>query len=264
MILPVLMLALAVAPPLDDAWTVLKQGVEDKSQYRRANAVHALGLLPKNARAQAMAEQALTDGNAEVRVEAATALGEMGAVSSRQKLKDALNDKDAKVVVSAANALYVLKDPAAYEVYYALLTGERKSSAGLLQSQLNILKDRKALEKMIFETGVGFVPFGGMGYQAWKTVTADDTSPVRAAAAEKLATDPDRKSAEALARFCSDKKWRVRVAVVDAIAKRGDPTLEDALVPLLVDENDAVRDMAAAAILRLAGLPTAGRRPAKR
>ncbi len=260
MILPVLMIALSIAPPLDEAWTILKQGVEDKSQYKRANAVHALGLLPKNARAQGMAEHALTDENAEVRVEGAVALGQMGAVSSRKKLREALNDKDAKVVVAAANSLYILKDPAAYEVYYALLTGERKSAAGLLQSQLNILKDRKALEKLIFETGVGFVPFGGMGYEAWKTVTQDDTSPVRAAAAEKLATDPDRKTGEALAKFCSDRKWRVRVAVVDAIAKRGDPTLEDALIPLLVDENDSVRDMAAAAILHLADLPKTRRR----
>jgi HEAT repeat protein len=254
MILPILMFALATAPPVDDAWTVLKQGVEDKSSYKRVNAVHALGLLPKNQKAQAMAEQALSDENAEVRMEAATALGQMGAVSSRQKLRDALNDKDPKVVVAAANSLYLMKDPAAYEVYYALLTGERKSSAGLLQSQLNILKDRKALEKMIFETGIGFVPFGGMGYQAWKTVTQDDTSPVRAASAEKLATDPDPQSGQALTQFCTDRKWRVRVAVIDAIAKRGDPSLSNALVPLLTDENDSVRDMAAAGILRLAAV----------
>lgn len=255
MILPVLVLALSLAPSVDDAWKVLKQGVEDKSSYKRANAVHALGLLPNNQRAREMAERALTDENADVRLEGATALGQMGAVSSRQKLRDALNDKDAKVVVAAANSLYILKDPAAYEVYYALLTGGRKSSAGLLQSELNTLKDRKALEKLIVETGIGFVPFGGMGYEAWKTVTHDDTSPVRAAAAEKLATDPDPESGDALATFCADKKWRVRVAVVDAIAKRGDPKLADALVPLLADENDQVRDMAAAAILHLEALP---------
>ncbi|MGA8028248.1 MAG: HEAT repeat domain-containing protein [Bryobacteraceae bacterium] len=258
MIIPLLlMLAARAAPeaapaPVDTAWSVLTEGVESKSSDSRADAVRALGLLPKNQRAQEMAEKALSDANAEVRIAGVTALGVMGAASSRRKLEALLNDKEVKVAVAAANALYLLKDPAAYEVYYALLTGERKSSAGLLQSQLNTLKDRKAMEKLAFETGIGFVPFGGMGYEAWKTVTQDDTSPVRAAAAEKLASDPDPKSGEALAKSCFDKKWRVRVAVVNAIARRGDPALISALVPLLTDENRTVRYDAAAAILRLA------------
>jgi HEAT repeat protein len=74
---------------------------------------------------------------------------------------------------------------------------------------------------------------------------------VRAAAAERLANDPDLKSGRALADACSDKKWRVRVAAVDAIAERGDPVLIDALIPLLEDDNESVRYDAAAAILRL-------------
>ncbi|MBV9155013.1 MAG: HEAT repeat domain-containing protein [Acidobacteriaceae bacterium] len=241
--------------PVDSAWSVLQAGVESKSSDRRAKAVHALGLLPKNQKAQEMAEKALTDPSEEVKLEGATALGQIGATSSRPKLELVLQDKDIKVVVAAANSLYLLKDPAAYEVYYALLTGERKSSASLLQTQLNTLRDRKAVEKLAFEAGIGFVPFGGMGYEAWKTVTQDDTSAVKAAAAEKLATDPDPKSGQALVKSCSDKKWRVRVAVVSAIAKRGDPSLVPALVPLLSDESDSVQYTAAAAILYLSTHP---------
>ena len=216
--------------------------------------------MPKNPRAQELAEKALSDVNADVRIAATTALGVMGATSSRHKLEAMLNDKEVKVAVAAANALYLLRDPAAYEVYYALLTGQRKSSAGLLQSELNTLKDRKSVEKLAFETGIGFVPFGGMGYEAWKTVTQDDVSPVRAAAAEKLATDPDPKTGEALAKSCSDKKWRVRAAVVTAIAKRGDPALISPLIPLLTDENRTVQYDAAAAILRLSASRGAIRR----
>ncbi len=260
MICILLMLTVSAAPqpeeaPVDTAWSVLQDGVQSKSSDRRAKAVHALGLLLKNQKAQGMAEKALTDVNADVRLEGATALGQIGATSSKAKLEALFEDKDVKVVVAAANALYILKDPAAYEVYYALLTGERKSSASLLQTQLNTLRDRKAMEKLAFETGIGFVPFGGMGYEAWKTVTQDDTSAVKAAAADKLATDPDPKSGRALAKSCSDKKWRVRVAAVNAIAKRGDPALLPSLVPLLTDENDAVQYEAAAAILYLSTHP---------
>jgi HEAT repeat protein len=239
------------AIPVDRAWSILKDGIADKDAAKRAKAVHALGLLPKVPVAQGMAEKALADTNKDVRAEAASALGRMRAASSRPKLRLALQDKEAKVVVASANALYQLKDPAAYEVYYALLTGQRKSSSGLVQSQLDTLRDRKELEKLVFETGVGFVPFGGMGYEAWKTITHDDASPIRAMAAERLAMDPDPKSADALIEYCTDKKWQVRVAVVNAIAQRDDPALLDPVVALLEDDNESVRYNAAATVVEL-------------
>jgi len=85
----------------------------------------------------------------------------------------------------------------------------------------------------------------------FKAVTKDDASPVRAAAATKLAGDPDPKSGEALAKSAADSKWLVRAAVVDAIARRGNPSLLKAIVPLLDDDNDAVKFSAAAAVIRL-------------
>jgi len=82
-------------------------------------------------------------------------------------------------------------------------------------------------------------------------VTKDDTSPVRAAAAQKLIRDPDPKTADALMKAASDPKWLVRASVVDAIAKRGDSALLKAVWPLLDDENETVRFVAAATIVRL-------------
>ncbi|MBV9300956.1 MAG: HEAT repeat domain-containing protein [Acidobacteriaceae bacterium] len=234
----------------DRSWSILQAALEDKSSDKRVKALHALSLLTNNAQAGDLAEKALADPSPHVRSAAAKSLGQMKAAAARPKLREALNDPEIEVVIAAANALYVFKDPAAYEVYYALLTGERKSSAGILRTELKSLKDRHTIEKMAFETGIGFVPFGGMGYEAWKTVTQDDTSPVRAAAAERLATDPDAKSGTALAHECSDNKWRVRQAAVDAIAARGDPALSYGLIAVLEDPNDNVRFDAAAAIIR--------------
>ena len=259
-------LALSGTPPqtepahTDQAWTILKDGVGNKNAEKRTKAVQALALLSANRRAEEMAQNMLSDPSPVVRAAAATALGQMGDISARAKLRNALDDREAKVVIAAANALYALKDPVAYDVYYALLTGERKGSSGLLHSELNTLKDRREVERLAFETGIGFVPFGGMGWEAWKTVTKDDTSPVRAAAAEKLAHDPDPMSAEALSNACSDRKWRVRVAAVDAIAKRGDPALLHSLEPLLTDGNDSVRFRTAAAVIRLSWITDDRRR----
>ena len=73
----------------------------------------------------------------------------------------------------------------------------------------------------------------------------------RAAAAQRLATDPDPKSGEALAKAASDEKWLVRASAVSAIAQRGDPKLLSALLPLLGDDEATVRFTAAAAVVRL-------------
>ncbi len=257
-----LIIVAATAPPANpsvskQAWTVLKEGTVDQSATRRAKAVHSLGLI-KDRQAQNMAEEALSDSDKDVRSQAAIALGRMNATTARPKLHTCLNDKEIQVVLSCTNALYVLKDPVAYDVYYALLTEERKSSKGLLKSQLDMLHDRKQLEKLAFETGIGFVPYGGLGWQTIKTITHDDVSPVRALAAERLATDPDPRSAKALAAYLTDKKSSVREAVIEAIAKRGDPALLKTVIDLLDDPNDGVRYDAAATIIYLSRrrLPT--------
>jgi len=256
MICTLVLLALSAQPllegdPTQKAWSVLQQAIDGKNSGNRASAIHALGVITNNTRAQRLAENALSDGSAAVRVEAASALAQMKATSARAKLRQALNDKEVKVVIAAANALYTLKDPSAYQVYYALLTGKRKGSEGLVQSQLDTLRDRKQLEMLMLETGIGFIPFGGVGLDAWKVVTRDDASAVQASAAEKLASDPDPKSGQALAECNSDKKWRIRAAVANSIAKRGDPALLDGVIPLLLDDNDIVRYEAAAAVIRL-------------
>jgi HEAT repeat protein len=160
-------------------------------------------------------------------------------------------DQDAEVVFAAAAALYTLGDPRAYEFYYAVLTGQRKTGDSLVESQLKMLQDRRAVARMGIQAGLGFVPFGSLGYGLVRSRTKDDTSPVRAAAAQKLIRDPDAKTTDALISTAADEKWLVRAAVINAIAQRGDSKLLVAVVPRLDDENDTVRFTAAAAVLRM-------------
>ena len=131
-----------------------------------------------------------------------------------------------------------------------MLTGERKTGDALVASQLELLKDPEALAKIGFETGIGYIPFGGIGYKAVKAFTSDKTSPVRAAAAQKLITDPDPRSAQALVWALKDDKWMVRAAAVNALAKRDDRKHAAAIAPLLDDEHETVRFSAAAAVIR--------------
>ncbi len=255
MIAILLLLATVASPansasPREQAWTILADAVADKSGAKRAKAIHSLGLI-QDQRAQRLAEKALSDADKDVRSEAATSLGAMKAVGARPLLHACLDDKELQVVLACTNSLYLLKDPVAYDVYYALLTKERKSSKGLLQSQLDTLRDPKQVEKLAFETGIGFVPYGGMGWQAIKAITQDDASPVRALAAVRLASDPDPRSAQALIDHLTEKKSQVREAVVEALAKRGDPAFLKAVIELLDDESDSVRYDAAATVVTL-------------
>jgi HEAT repeat protein len=236
---------------VEKAWTTLSTAAQDKSHEKRAKAIHALGLTTANARARAMAETALADEREEVRATAAEVLGVMRAKESVPKLKDAVRDKATSVVFAAANALFLIGDPSAYQVYYAVLTGEKKSGDALVESQMKMLKDPKAIAQLGLEGGLSFVPFGGVSYKVVKMATADTVSPVRAAAALKLAGDPDPKTAQALSDSAKDEKWLVRAAVVGALARRNDPSALKVITPLLDDENEVVRFNAAAAVIQL-------------
>ena len=151
-------------------------------------------------------KKALKDDKPEVRSAAATALGDMQARSSIPKLKDALADDEPAVVLSAAHALDLMHDRSAFEVYYAVLTGQRKTSKGLIASQIAVLKDPKKLALMGFEEGIGFVPFAGIGWEAYRRLAKTDPSPVRAAAATVLARDPDSDSGNAIGDAATDDK----------------------------------------------------------
>src|SRR3990172_6895087 len=172
--------------PADRSLGILKQGLGDAKEERRERAALALGLLVEDQRGRELAEAALSDASPAVRAAAATTLGQIGLPASIPRLQEALKDKETEVVFSAASALHLLRDPIANAVYYAVLTGQKKTGEPLLESQLQMLKDPQALAKIGFEAGMGFVPFGGGGTKGFKTVTQDKDLPVRAAAAQRL------------------------------------------------------------------------------
>lgn len=116
---------------------------------------------------------------------------------------------------------------------------------------MEMLKDPGTLAKVGFETGIGFIPFGGIGYKAFRSFHQDNVSPVRAAAAQRLVTDPDPASGTALAAAASDDKWVVRASAISAIARRGDPALLPAVAARLDDDEEVVRFNAAAAVAHL-------------
>ena len=166
-------------------------------------------------------------------------------------------------MLAAANSLLLMQADWAYEVYYAILTGEKLANKGLIKEQLQTLKDKKKMAEIGLEEGLGFIPFAGVGYTVLKTVMKDDSSPIRVAAAKKLAQDPDPGSAEALGSAMQDKNWTVRVAALEAISQRDDKSLIPRIAGEIDNDKDVVRFAAAACVIHLTQ-PLAGKAPAKK
>jgi HEAT repeat protein len=244
-----------VESPKHKAWDMLLTAAFSKVTTERTNGIRALGLLRDNARARELAENALKDPKPEVRTAAATALGQMNATESIPKLEAALSDTKVPVVMAAAHSLRQLRDEgSAYAVYYELLTGGRKTNDGLVAQQLETLKNPRELAKIGFSEGIGYIPFAGIGWDAYRTMHKKDPNPVRAVAATLLAQDPDPTTAKALVNATRDKDWIVRAAAVEAIAQRGDPSLLPKVELRFSDKNPKVRYSSAAAVIRLSAV----------
>jgi len=241
------------------AWTLLEGGVAQKSPSQRVSAVRVLGLIPDDAHAAELAEKALKDPSGFVRAAAATAIGQMHASGADAVLRQALNDKQLTVVMAAAHALRLLNDPACYDVYYAVFTGERKNNSGMVEQEMKVLRDPKQVAQMGFNEGIGYVPFAGMGWEALQTIMKDrkDGAAAKAALLSALATDPDIRTNKVLIVATQNQNWVLRVAALEAIARRGNPALLPEIEQKVGDPKREVKYTAAAAVIHLNDLAKA-------
>jgi len=245
--------------PRDQAWHVLRDGLADTKAIKRKEAVQALSLITGNRTAQLLAVHALNDAHPSVRTAAAATLGQLHATTAIADLKEALSDKEISVVLAATYSLFLLKDKSAYSIYYAILMRDQKSSEGMVQTQLNRLKDPKQMTELGVQEGLGFVPFGGMGFEAYKQLSKRNESPVRAAAARFLAHDPDPVSEDALLQSAlADDSEVVRDAALDALAERGNPGCIPRLLKNLDESKSDVRYRTAAVIIHLSSVKKPG------
>jgi HEAT repeat protein len=237
----------------NQGWAVLETGLGQKSAAERLAAVRVLGLIPDDPHAADLAEKALKDKSSAVRVAAATSLGKMRATGADTRLKAALDDKSLSVVMAAAHALCLLNDPACYGVYYEVFTGERKNNTGMIAQEMKVLHDPKQLAQMGFSEGIGYVPFAGIGWQAFQTIMQDKKSGAAAKAAliAALATDPEARTGKLLLKVSKNPNWVLRVAALEAIDKRGDPELLEGIEPRLSDSKRDVRFAGAATVVHL-------------
>jgi HEAT repeat protein len=233
------------------AWDILEKAHDSHNTKERVDAVRVLGQLPGNSHAEELAEESIKDKKSEVRAAAALTLGRLGSSRSIPLLKEVLRDKNVKVALAASSALLSLGDSDGFAIYREVLVGKRKSGEGPVEEEKRLLNDPKATTLMVLGVAVGFAPYAGYGWAMYEVLSKDYAGPVRAEAAQRLATDRDPETERVLVQAASDKAWKLRVAALDALAQQADPRLMDVLAGHLSDKKLAVRCAAAAAMIRV-------------
>jgi HEAT repeat protein len=241
------------------AWAMLVAGINDEKVQKRTEAITALGAVGPQPRAVRLIEDALLkDTDSYVREVAATTLGKMKARHSIPRLRNALDDNAPEVVFAAARSLWELGDRSGRDIFVEVLDGERKTSDGVLKSNL-----RDARRK--FSSPGGLVLMGAReaagalfgplsyGFMAAEEFSKgkDKGASARTIAASLLATDPSAEAARELDDALQDKNWTVRAAAAEALGRLPRQGQLSQLAPLLDDDKEAVRFMAASSIVRL-------------
>jgi hypothetical protein len=169
----------------------------------------------------------------------------------------ALDDRDVTVAWAASGALLSMKDGQAYDIPYEILTGRRKGNSSLSVQAHETLRDPGRMADLVVTHGINFAPYGGYALALLKALEGRSDIRARAAAALALAHDPDPQAGQALVEAVFgrggvlERESAVRVAALRAIAERGDGALLPGIAPALADQDENVRLMAAAAVLRL-------------
>jgi len=258
---------MAAAPASDlppAPWDILHHAVVDSNVSHRRQALNALGSMgASNAEAVRLVENALkNDKDSLVRQTAAAVLGEMKARQAVPALEEALDDKTG-VAFSAAKALVDIGEAApARGLLTAVLAGERTDSPSITQKVLQNAKQRLEHPQQLALMGVNEASGALLGPGAMGVVAAEEAIKMedpfkdkgavgRALAATYLAKDNDPYALTLLEWALVDSNWGVRAAAARGVGERGNAASIAKLEPLLNDNHNGVRTMAAAAIIRL-------------
>lgn len=239
------------------AWNVLDKSLAE-SASRRQQALAAIATIGEpNPTAVRKAEEALNDKDALVRQAAALALGELNAADAIPALKKSLVDTP-EVAFAAAKSLTKLGDPSGRDVVVAVLAGERKGGPGMVTNAVRKAKgDLHHPEGLVImgakdATSAMFPPAGMVIPVAKDTLDLKSKgAPGRAAAAAYLALDPDPYAITLLEWALNDDSAMVRMEAARDLGERGNSGSVEKLQAALNDEHTAVRDFAAAAIIRI-------------
>ena len=223
----------------------------------RSDGLSAISILKSDRHAIQLVTHALQDKDETIRTLAASSLGGISARSAIPALRAAMNDPSPVVSFAAAQSLWRLGDRSGRELFYEVLTGERKTKPGLIKQNVDQIKkdvhDPKTLALIGIDqaSGAFLGPFS-MGVSVLEAYAKNTSSPVQAYCASLLAQDATPDTIEQLSLALSNNNWTVRAAAAKALADMHErkviPKLEEMMQ---TDKESAARLAAASAIVKL-------------
>lgn len=238
----------------DAAWTILTEAAANGRPETRVQGMAALGLLDSNPRSQNLLEAGMRDADVDVRTAAVLAAGQTKAPAITTAMRRLLNDKEPQVAFAASLALWKMGDRSGEDILMAVVDGERRASATLLNgTEHQISRDLHSpatLAKIgvLEASGMLLGPFG-FGITAFEYIRKNGGDTARVNAIEAISieqTEPVRKE---LVGALSDKDPGVRAAAAKALDSYHDPAISAAIGRLLDDSKAPVRYTGAAAYL---------------
>jgi HEAT repeat protein len=242
----------------DAAWKMLEDGLANNKPQIRIDAVSAIGTMGATGRSRALIEKALKDKERDVRLAAVIALGISKNRSVIPLLQDTLdNDGAPEVGFAAATALWKMHDHSGEDVLYGVLSGQLKTHQGVVGSEMHQasrdLHDPAVLAKIGAEQGAYALlgPFG-IGLDAARMVyKGPNANSARVLTATLLADDKSLATAREFISTLHDKDYFVRGASARALGDYHGKEVRDALLETFGDRKPAVRFMAAASYIRV-------------
>ena len=240
------------------AWDILSQGANDKNPERRKQAIVAIGSVGLAPEAVKMVESTLLiDEDPVVRQTAAATLGQMKAKQSFPALQKALDDPSGEVAFQAAKALWDMGDRTCRSTLQEILTGQRKDATGFMDGAMRDARAKlhspRALARIGIKEASGALlgPFS-LGVNAAQEMMKDTGATGRAFAATMLGQDCDARAQQLLEYSLTvDKNAAVKAAAARGLGLCGHKESIVKLEQHLSDNRDAIRFMAAAAIVKL-------------
>ena len=252
-----IMMALPLAAqPNVTAWDVLKQGLTETNPDKRRQAVLAVASIGPAPEVLDLMNESLRDKDVTIRQSAAAAISENKLKACMPNLRAALEDTG-EVAFTAARALWDMGDRNGRELFQEVYAREAKTSPGMIEGAMRDAKAKLrnprtlAMMGMNEASGALLGPFS-MGITMAQDALKDGGAPTRALTVTMLAQDCDARGLQLMEwGLTADKSNLVRAATAKAMGKCGTWESIEKLMPMLAENNVAVRYMAAAAVVRL-------------
>nr|WP_246409349.1 HEAT repeat domain-containing protein [Granulicella aggregans] len=248
---------------IDTAWSMLTSALLDnKHTPLQIQSLAALGTIGFNPRAAQLITESMRDPDLDVRTAAVLAAGQTPALTAKRnfsmELRTLLDDKEPQVAVAAASTLWKMGDHSGEDILVAVAAGERKASAGLMDSTRHTittdLHNPSTIARIGALQGASMLlgPFG-FGVTAYEYIHKNGADTSRTLAIELISQSKTKPIHDELINALTDKDVGVRAAAAKALGEYHDKETAAAIANLFYDSKPPVRLTAAASYLRASG-----------